>query len=159
MALTTGLPGLAGAEQKFAVKADQAPTYVVMEGKGGVKILLDQETVGAKEASMGVITALPGTVIPPHKHDVAELVYIQEGRGEFFIAGQTIPIEQGMALYIPPNTEHGVKVTTTVTPLRAIQVYAPPGQGYNLRRVRHPVNPSPPHSCEYVEETPSPKVA
>jgi len=125
--LTTGLPARLGAERRFAVRADHIPTYVVMGGKGGVKILLDQETVGAKEASMGLITALPGTVIPPHTHDGAEFVYVLEGRGEVFLAGQTIPIEGGMALYIPPNTEHGVKVTTEVTPLRAIQVYAPPG--------------------------------
>lgn len=117
------------------VLSSKVPAYVIAKGKASVKILLDRHTIGAKEAYMGILTALPGTKVPRHRHKTsAELLYILEGQGQMTLGKRRFRVHAGMAIYIPPNTEHSVVVDTRVQSLKALQVYAAPGPEQRFKR-------------------------
>jgi|GEM_PF-1485879 len=122
-------------KQGGAVLASQVPVHVIAKGKASVKILLDKHSVGAKNAYMGILTALPGTKVPVHVHkDSAELIYVLDGQGMMTLGKKAFRVKTGMAVYIPPNTPHSVYVDTKVQPLKVLQVYAKAGPEQRFRR-------------------------
>lgn len=117
------------------VLSAKTPAYVIAGGKASVKILLDKASVGAKEAYLGVLTALPGTKVPVHRHkESAELIYVLEGQGKMTLGKRVFRVKQGMAIYIPPNTPHSLHVDTQVQPLKVVQVYAKPGPEQRFKK-------------------------
>jgi len=133
--LPKGIGSLAISEEKprYVVRAKDAPIYTKAELKVRAKSLLDEGTVGAKEAYVGLITALPGAKEPNHIHEKEALfVYILSGKGQITIAGKTYPIEKETAIYIPPAVEHFFENTGS-TPVEAIQVFVPPGPEKKLK--------------------------
>lgn len=53
-----------------------------------------------------------------------EVVTVLEGKGEFYLAGETLTIQAGDHIVIPPGTPHGVK-TTSKKPLKVLSVQSP----------------------------------
>ncbi len=133
--LPEGIGSLAISEEKprYVVRVKDMPTYTRAELKVRAKSLLSEDTVGAKEAYVGLITALPGAREPIHIHQKEALfVYILSGKGQITIAGKTYPIEKETAIYIPPAVEHFFENTGS-TPVEAIQVFVPPGPEKKLK--------------------------
>jgi quercetin dioxygenase-like cupin family protein len=112
------------------------PVYVIAEGKGGARVLLDETTApGLKEAAMSELLMLPGAVVPEHIHDTsAELLYIIEGHAIMTLDGQEQMVRAGMAIYIPAGVKHSMRMDTKVEPLRAIQVYTPGGPEQRFKK-------------------------
>jgi len=69
----------------------------------------------------GLVTLSPGDSVGVHStKSFEELITVLEGQGEMrFTAHESLPIRAGVALYVPPETEHNV-VNTGSGPLRYI---------------------------------------
>lgn len=63
--------------------------------------------------------------VKPHKHQThAEHVYVLEGEGEMRLGDKKIQVKKGDLVFIPKNTVHSLKVTST-NPVKVISVQAP----------------------------------
>ena len=56
----------------------------------------------------------PENPFGPHKHPGWELWYVLEGEGVVSLDGETCPVETGDLVYLPPESEHGLRTTTSV---------------------------------------------
>lgn len=45
-----------------------------------------------------------------HSHPHEQIVYVQKGKLEFIIGGESFIIGEGDSVYVEPNVEHGAKV-------------------------------------------------
>lgn len=75
----------------------------------------------------------PGESMKPHIHTVPEeIYYVLKGRGEMILGEERIPIEEGMAIYIPPNTKHAPFNTGEETLVIAF-IHSPPETGEYMK--------------------------
>lgn len=110
-----------GKGQKIA-RGDEAKSYPLPGGGGSAKLLLDG--TGAKLA-VDLLEADTGATIPSHKHATQdEELFVLDGSAETTVGKNKLAVAAGDAVRIAANAPHAVKV---VTPLKAIQVYAPGG--------------------------------
>lgn len=61
---------------------------------------------------IGITSAVhhAGQEFEPHVHPISEeLVFCQEGEGEFFLYDRWIPVKAGDVLYAPPGVYHGTR--------------------------------------------------
>ena len=88
-------------------------------------ILISEKTVGSKNIAMGINETYPGSMVPPHKHDLEEeVMYFINGRGQFITESEVIDIEPGTVIYNPPGSEHRI-INNGDEVLRFIWVYSP----------------------------------
>lgn len=114
------------ATPRYRVPTAEAPRYSIAQGKGSATLMLNPET-GASAASLTLLEFQPGAAVPEHVHTGSvEILYLQEGEAEMTVAGQTLRVGKGDAVYIPAGTKHSAKIVST-TPLRAVQMYVGPG--------------------------------
>jgi mannose-6-phosphate isomerase-like protein (cupin superfamily) len=63
--------------------------------------------------------------VKTHKHiSHTEHVYILEGEGEMLLADKIFSVKKGDMIFIPMNTGHSIKVTSSV-PLKVLSVQSP----------------------------------
>lgn len=63
--------------------------------------------------------------VKKHKHIFhSEHVYILDGEGEMVLGNKTFKVKKGDMVFIPKNTAHSLKVTST-TPVKVLSVQAP----------------------------------
>ncbi|MEM2875379.1 MAG: cupin domain-containing protein [Candidatus Bathyarchaeia archaeon] len=75
----------------------------------------------------------PGESMKAHVHTVPEeIYYVLSGKGEMVLGDRTIPIEAGMAIYIPPNVVHAPRNTGTEKLVIAF-IHSPPETGEYMR--------------------------
>ena len=68
------------------------------------------DTHGLKNSLVGVAKIKAGEQIhPPHRHADEEYLMVTEGRGEWYVNGETFKAEKGDILYAKPWEYHGVK--------------------------------------------------
>ncbi len=102
------------------------PTHVIAAGRGTAKILYDQGA-GSAEVAMTLLVLEPGAAVPTHVHATSvELLYVLQGQAEMRVGAERVVIGPGDAARIPMGVEHEARVLGAV-PLRALQVYTPPG--------------------------------
>ena len=97
------------------VRVDELAAVQVLGGP--LKPVFNPRTVGTKFLRFAVGTVAPGEGLVIHVHPGSEEVYyVIRGRGTVRLGEERekVPIEEGMALYIPPGTPHGVKNTGDV---------------------------------------------
>ena len=128
-AITTALvlivPSGRATGARHANRTDR-PVYPIAGGKGAVTILFDAALAGDPTAYAGHLVAKAGMAAPLHTHDTSsEILYVVKGAGTMTIAGESVPVEAGMAVYIPKATVHSF--TAGPKGLEAIQFYAPAG--------------------------------
>jgi mannose-6-phosphate isomerase-like protein (cupin superfamily) len=105
-----------------------------LHGRAGTfRILIDEETSGAKHFSLLVNTMNAGVIGSEHKHDVEHCWYILSGRGTMFMAGQSFPMEPDMAVFAPAGMLHKIVVDPD-RDLTYIVIYAPPGPEQKLKQ-------------------------
>jgi quercetin dioxygenase-like cupin family protein len=108
-----------GKGQKIA-RGDEAKSYPLPGGTA--KLLLDG--TGAQLA-LDILETDAGASIPSHKHATQdEELYVLAGESEMTVGKKKYDVAPGDAVRIAANATHAVKV---VTPLKAIQIYAPAG--------------------------------
>jgi mannose-6-phosphate isomerase-like protein (cupin superfamily) len=113
------------------VRVVDRPIHVSPDGKSHVQLILE-----GGEASMSRITAFPGAAIPVHVHPHSdEVLLIEAGAGIMTLGDKIIQIRAGQAIRIPKGTKHSF-VQTGKGPLRAVQVYAPPGPEQRFKKWR-----------------------
>ena len=122
-------------EKPYRVRRDEAATgdLPVPGGKSMFRILLDEESVGAKQFALLVNEFDPGLTSKAHKHDKEEhAFYIISGTGIIRIEDEPIEVAEGDAVFVPPGKMHKVSSTGDEI-LKYIVIYAPPGPNVTLR--------------------------
>ena len=114
------------------VGGESVPALPILGGKGAARILFDAAASGDREAALTRLSLDAEAVVPEHVHaGAAELLFVLAGRGTMTIAGRHVPIEPGMAVYIPPDTPHSFRCDSK---LDAVQFYTPAGAEQRFRR-------------------------
>lgn len=63
--------------------------------------------------------------VKKHRHaNHSEQVYILEGEGEMSLGEKTFKVKKGDLIFIPKNTSHSLKVTSSV-PVRVLSIQSP----------------------------------
>jgi mannose-6-phosphate isomerase-like protein (cupin superfamily) len=122
------------AKKKYVVPLKEAITGVLHGRAGTFRILIDEETSGAKHFSLLVNTMNAGNVGDEHKHDVEHCWYILSGKGTMCVGGESFSVEPDMAVFAPANMLHKIIVGPDQD-LTYIVVYAPPGPEQKLKQL------------------------
>ena len=132
----------AGQMAQFIVKAADAPDHgppapAAGKRKGptppappfSVKLLVDEATMRAHQASLSLLTVSPANRIAMHRHPGAEVLYVHKGHARILGPQGTAPekIDEGMAIYIPPGMPHAIENMGRQTPAVLLELFAPPG--------------------------------
>ncbi len=108
-------------------------TLPVPGGRSVFRILLDEQSVGAKQFALLVNEFDPGLTSTAHKHDAEEhAFYVISGAGIMNIEGEKIPVAPGDAVFVPPGKMHQIS-STGDAPLKYVVLYSPPGPNLALR--------------------------
>lgn len=94
------------------LKLSEVETKTVLGGP--IKVVFDKETADTKYLTFAVGDFNPGEGLKFHLHPESEEIYfIVKGSGTVYLGEEKKPInvEPNTAIYIPPNTIHGVKNT------------------------------------------------
>jgi len=129
-----------GQAAQFQVKAADAPDRgpaAPAKGRGGaagvapfsVKLLVDEATMRARQASMSLLTIAPANRIAMHKHPGAEILYVVKGSVRILGPAGTPPqkLSEGFAAFVAPDMPHVLENMGRQTPAVLLQVFAPPG--------------------------------
>ncbi len=120
-------------KKKFVVALKDAVTGVLHGGAGTFRILIDEETSGAKHFSLLVNTMRAGAQGAEHKHPEEHCFYILSGRGTMYIDGKPTHVGPEMAIFAPPNVPHKFDVGPEGD-LTYVVIYAPPGPEQLLKQ-------------------------
>ncbi|AGC48939.1 cupin [Myxococcus stipitatus DSM 14675] len=126
---------------RHRVTPAEAPRHLIAGGKGRATLFLNAST-GATAASLTLLELQPGGEVPEHTHDTSvEILYIEDGAADMTVAGQTLRVSKGDAVYIPAGAKHSAKVVSPGAPFKAVQVYA--GSGPEQRFTQGPRETAP----------------
>ncbi len=121
-------------ERKYVVPLKDAVTGVLHGKAGTFRVLIDEETSGAKQFSLLINTMNAGVKGAEHKHENNEHCwYILSGRGTMYIEGQSYEIVPEMAVFAPADTMHKIDVGPDED-LTYVLIYAPPGPEQKLKQ-------------------------
>lgn len=121
-------------EKKYVVPLKEAIAGVLHGRAGTFRILIDEETSGAKHFSLLVNTMNAGVVGDEHKHDVEHCWYILSGTGTMTLDGRSFPVGPDMAVFAPAHKLHKI-VVDPGQDLNYIVIYAPPGPEAKLKQL------------------------
>jgi quercetin dioxygenase-like cupin family protein len=131
-----------GQMAQFSVKVADAPDHgppaPAAKHKGpmpapappfSVKLLVDEATMHARQASLSMLTVSPASRIAMHKHPGAEILYVLKGHARVLGPQGTAPekLDEAMAIYIPPAMPHAIENMGRQTPAVMLEVFAPLG--------------------------------
>ena len=115
---------------KYIFSLNDAKEKVTHGGAGLFRIILDEETCGAKNFSFLVNTMKAGlncnTTGTGHDHEEEHCMYILDGSGGIYIDGEKYDLEPNMTVYVPPGAMHYVWADP-LEDLTYIVIYSPPG--------------------------------
>jgi mannose-6-phosphate isomerase-like protein (cupin superfamily) len=114
------------------ISLKDAASGVLHGGQGVFRILVDEESCGAKNFSLLVNTMNAGAKGSEHEHDVEHCLYFLSGSGTAYIGEKSFEIGPEMAFFIPPNTLH--KIDSGGEGLTYVVIYAPPGPEQQLKQ-------------------------
>jgi mannose-6-phosphate isomerase-like protein (cupin superfamily) len=120
-------------EKKYVVPLKEAITGVLHGGIGTFRILIDEETSGARHFSLLVNTSRAGAKGSEHSHDVEHCWYVLSGKGTMYLEGNSYRIEPQMAIYTPAHMLHKIDVDPEED-LTYVVIYAPPGPEQLLKQ-------------------------
>jgi quercetin dioxygenase-like cupin family protein len=122
---------------KVADAPDHGPPAPAGKKKGprppeppfSVKLLVDEQTMRARQASLLQLTVAPANRIAMHKHPGAEMLYVLKGHARVLgRAGQTPEkLDEGMAIFIQPGAPHAIENMGRQTPAVLLDFFVPPG--------------------------------
>jgi mannose-6-phosphate isomerase-like protein (cupin superfamily) len=121
-------------KKKYVVPLKEAITGVLHGRAGTFRVLIDEETSGAKNFSLLVNTLDAGKVGDAHKHDVEHCWYVLSGKGTMIIGGESFSVGPDMAIFAPADTLHQIIVGPDED-LTFVVVYAPPGPEQKLKKL------------------------
>lgn len=94
-----------------------------------VKVLVDEATMRARQASLSLLTIGPASRIAMHKHPGTEVLYVKKGRARVLGPPGVTPevLTEGTALFIPAGMPHVLENMVRSAPVEILQVFAPLG--------------------------------
>ena len=94
-----------------------------------VKVLIDEATMRARQASMSLLTVSPANRIAMHRHPGAEILFVISGHARVLGPSGTAPekLNEGTALFIPPGMPHVIENMGRTSSVSMLQIFAPPG--------------------------------
>ena len=132
-----------GQMAQFSIKTADAPERgpVAQRGKGkprvgkggkppfAVKVLVDEATMHARQASLSLLTVAPANRIAMHKHPGAEVLYIKKGRARVLGPRGVNPevLPEGTAIFIPAAMPHAIENMVRTAEVEMLQIFAPLG--------------------------------
>jgi quercetin dioxygenase-like cupin family protein len=116
-----GPPGPAAGKHKGPMPAP-APPF-------SVKLLVDEATMHARQASLSMLTVSPASRIAMHKHPGTEMLYVLKGHARVLGPPGTPPekIDEGMAIAIPAGMPHVIENMGRSAPAVMLEIFAPLG--------------------------------
>jgi quercetin dioxygenase-like cupin family protein len=84
---------------------------ISLPGGSWSRMVLTEATVPEIRSSLGYSIFKPGTETASVSHEVEEVAYVLEGRGELRLEAEAVTFGPGQALFIPPHTWHAVANT------------------------------------------------
>jgi quercetin dioxygenase-like cupin family protein len=144
-----------GQAAQFTLKAADAPDHGPGAGKAGkggkgaspsapppfsVKLLVDEKTMRARQASLSLLTVAPASRIAMHKHPVSEILYVLKGHARILSQPGTPPerLDEGMAIFIPIGAPHVIENMGRQSPAVLLDYFVPMGPE---RVYRDPTDP------------------
>lgn len=122
-------------ERRLAVGLEDALRGSGHGGKVDVRVLINEDTVGAKSFSLLVNTVKAAESClneeegpRGHKHDIEHGMYCLSGRGAMVISGVRYPVKPGTAVFVPAHEWHYVENDSADEDLRYIIIYVPGGE-------------------------------
>jgi quercetin dioxygenase-like cupin family protein len=133
-----GAPGSKGT--KPAPKGKKPVTSPSAPPPFSVKLLIDEKTMRARQASMSLLTVAPASRIAMHKHPVSEILYVLKGHARILSQPGTPPerLDEGMAIFMPPGAPHVIENMGRQTPVVMLDYFVPMGPE---RVYRDPTDP------------------
>jgi quercetin dioxygenase-like cupin family protein len=131
----------AGQAAQFTIKAadapDRGPPAPARKRKGlqvgvapySVKLLVDEATMHAKNASLSLLSISPANRIAMHRHPGAEVLYLLKGHMRVVGPQGTTPenVHEGTAVYISANMPHALENMGRSAPAVIVQIFSPLG--------------------------------
>jgi quercetin dioxygenase-like cupin family protein len=129
---------------QFTIKAadapDHGPAAPAAKGKKpavspstpapfSVKLLVDEKTMRARQASLSLLSVAPASRIAMHKHPVAEILYVLKGHARILSQPGTPPerLDEGMAMFIPIGAPHVIENMGRQAPVVLLDYFVPMG--------------------------------
>jgi quercetin dioxygenase-like cupin family protein len=100
--------------------------------KRRARILIDKETVGAKNLALGIAYYAPRERADFHAHNGEESMYVLEGRGIIKTRTQQYELKEGVAAHVPPGEEHMLE-NPGPGQFSFLFVFTPPGSEVGIR--------------------------
>jgi len=112
----------ANAKAKGKAKAGPAAAF-------SVKVLVDEATMRARQASLSLLTISAANRIAMHKHPGDEILYIKKGRARVLGPSGVNPevLAEGNAIFIPAGMPHVLENMVRSAPVEILQIFAPLG--------------------------------
>jgi quercetin dioxygenase-like cupin family protein len=121
------------AKRKLAVPLNEALRGIGHEGRVDVRVLINEDTVGAKAFSLLVNTvkaadscAVVGS--QGHKHETEHGLYCLSGKGRYVISGEEYELRPDVAVFVPAGEYHYIINDSPTEELRYIIFYVPGGE-------------------------------
>ena len=93
------------------------------KGVLGFRTLFSGGTTATRALTAGIADLNGGDWLGLHRHTPAEIYYVLEGHGTVTLDGDDYPVSAGTAVYIPGDTEHGIR-NAGPAPLRFFYAFA-----------------------------------
>ncbi len=100
----------------------EAPRRTSPKGNATVTMLSPADA----SAFVGILEMAPGAMVPAHRDDTDEFIYVLEGGGQVFLDGVAHTVKAGDLITMPGGIEVRFEGASEA-PLKALQVFAPPG--------------------------------
>jgi quercetin dioxygenase-like cupin family protein len=106
-----------------------------------VKLLVDEKTMRARQASLSLLTVAPASRIAMHKHPVTEILYVLKGHARILSQPGTPPerLDEGMAMLIPIGAPHVIENMGRQSPVEILDYFVPMGPERVFRDPNDPV--------------------
>ena len=89
----------------------------------GFRTLFSAGTTATRALTAGIADLSAGGWLGLHRHAPAEIYYVVQGHGTVTLDGAGYPVSAGTAVYIPGDTEHGIRNAGSA-PLRFFYAFA-----------------------------------
>jgi quercetin dioxygenase-like cupin family protein len=130
-----------GQMAQFSLKAADAPDHgppaPKHKRKGlqtgvapfSVKLLVDEATMHAEQASLSLLTVSPANRIAMHKHPGAEVLYVLKGHARVIGPQGRAPekLDEGTSIFIPGEMPHAIENMGRSAPAVMLEIFAPAG--------------------------------
>ena len=84
--------------------------------------------VSAEKITVSFINAEPDSCVPAHRHESEQITIVTTGVCDFTVNGKLYHLEEGDAIIVPANAEHGAYFSDKGG--QTIDIFSPPRQDF-----------------------------